>query len=176
MRGEALDGRHGRPCGGEQIEDLFEQLAAGDGEPVRGHRTLGVLIAQRQRLLESLMDLRRDATPRISSRSATGRAYRCWTAPTSWRPRCQSSECWWLGRFSDVMYVGTRRSKLKSRLCQKWDIPPKPWANTATYEDVPTNTCSGKSLTWTERGHVKSVNAQRVNSQPGRFATKSPAR
>ena len=65
MGGEALDGRHRGSRGGEEVEDVFEQLAAGDGEPARGHLASSIAIAQRQRLLESLLDLRGEGTPRV---------------------------------------------------------------------------------------------------------------
>ena len=62
VRGETLDGRQARTHGGEEVERLFEQPASRAGEPVRGHRSCGVTIAQRQGLLKALLDTPRKRT------------------------------------------------------------------------------------------------------------------
>ena len=53
MGDEALDGSNAGARAREQVERLFEQPAKGRGEPVSGHLAGRVLIAQRQRLLET---------------------------------------------------------------------------------------------------------------------------
>ena len=58
MGGEALDRGNGGSHGAEQVERLFEQPAARDGEPVRGHRASGVAIAQREGLQEAVLHTR----------------------------------------------------------------------------------------------------------------------
>lgn len=56
MRDEALDGENGGSRPGEQVPRLCAQSAARAGEPVRGHRAGRMAIAQRERLLEPLLD------------------------------------------------------------------------------------------------------------------------
>ena len=60
MGDEALDGWNGGSRAGEQVQRLFEQPAAGNGEPVRGHLAGRVAIAQRERLLETMLDAGRN--------------------------------------------------------------------------------------------------------------------
>jgi hypothetical protein len=54
--GEPPDGGDGRACGGEQVEHLLEQASPRDGEPVCGHLTGAVAIAERERVLETVLD------------------------------------------------------------------------------------------------------------------------
>ena len=58
MGSKALDGGNGRSRGGEEVQYLFEQAAARACEPVRGDLAGRVAIAQRERLLEPLLDAR----------------------------------------------------------------------------------------------------------------------
>ena len=56
MRDEALDGGNGGSRTGKQVPRLCAQSAARAGEPVRGHRTGRMAIAQGERVLEPLLD------------------------------------------------------------------------------------------------------------------------
>lgn len=56
MRDEALHGRNRGPRRGEQVQRLFEQPAARNREAVGGHLAGRVAIAQRERLLEPLLE------------------------------------------------------------------------------------------------------------------------
>ena len=58
MGRKALDGGNGRSRGGEEVQHLFEQAAARACKPVRGEFAGRVAIAQRERLLEPLLDAR----------------------------------------------------------------------------------------------------------------------
>ena len=57
MVNEALDGWNGRSRGGEEFEHLFEQPAVRTRKPVRGDRAGRVAIAQRECLLETVLDV-----------------------------------------------------------------------------------------------------------------------
>jgi hypothetical protein len=63
MGGEPLDGRQGGVPGGEQVEHLLEQPAPRDSEAVRRDLSGGVPVAQRQGLLQELLDTPSKRTP-----------------------------------------------------------------------------------------------------------------
>ncbi len=56
--GKSLDSGDRGSRGGEEVEHLFEHPAPRDGEPLRGDRPGGVAVAQRECLLEPVLDAR----------------------------------------------------------------------------------------------------------------------